>query len=77
MADDLNDLLSDVEIKQSLIARRDRLREQLTKCEQAIEAFENPVRRHKMDTTARANIAEAQKKRWANWRREKDKGHKK
>lgn len=70
MAEEFDDLMSDAAIRASLMARRDRLREQLEKVEQAISAFENPVRRHKMDTVARKNIAEAQKKRWANWRRE-------
>jgi hypothetical protein len=73
MANELFDEMSDAEIKQQLIARRDRLREQLAKCEQAIEAFENPSRRHKMGEEARENISEAQRKRWANWRKENKK----
>ena len=56
-----------------MVARRDRLREQLAKVEGALAAFENPSRRHKMDEKARANIAAAQKARWAKWRKEQGK----
>jgi predicted DNA-binding protein YlxM (UPF0122 family) len=70
VAGELLDELSDAEIKQQLLIKRDRLRESLAKVEQALEAYENPARRHKMGPEARENISEAQRKRWAAWRKE-------
>ena len=73
MANEMFDELSDAEIKEQLVRRLERLREQVARTEQALEAFENPARRHKMNEEARANTAAAQKKRWANWRKENKK----
>jgi len=73
MANEMFDELSDAQIKEQLLRRLERLREQVAKTEQALEAFENPTLRHKMNKEPQANIAAAQKKRWANWRKENKK----
>ena len=70
MADDL----SDVEIREQLVRKRDQLRASLAKVEAALLVFdEEPQRRHKMGNEARKNISAAQKLRWKKWR----KAHKK
>jgi hypothetical protein len=68
------DVLSDVEIREQLVRKRDQLQQSLAKVDAALLAFdEEPHRRHKMGAEARKNISAAQKRRWAKWR----KAHKK
>ena len=56
----MSDDLSDVEIREQLIKKRDQLRASLAKVEAALLAFdEEPQRRHKMGDEARKNISAA------------------
>jgi hypothetical protein len=60
--------LSDVEIREQLIGKRDQVRASLARVEAALLAFdEEPQRRHKMGDEARKNISAAQRRRWAKW----------
>ncbi len=68
------DDLSDVEIREQLVRKRDQLQQSLAKVEAALLVFdEEPSRRHKMGDEARKNISAAQRRRWAKWRKARKK----
>lgn len=76
MVDELSGEMSDAEIREQLALRVKRLKDALARAEQALQAFENPTLYHKMGTEARQNISVAQRKRWQNFRLEKERREK-
>ena len=68
------DVLSDVEIREQLLRKRDQVQQSLARVEAALLAFdEEPQRRYKMGAEARKNISAAQKRRWEKWRKARKK----